>query len=109
MHLEPFLKDVVNTTQEFIDAIADDDDHDNLCDDANDYLDLIKKQWEQFLSLEAEIEKKLSVIEQKNVSGLEADPSEKKCVVTCNDLISSVPATSSVKGNTIASNKEING
>ena len=45
--LEPFLKVVVDTTQEFIDAIADDDNHDDLSEDANDYLDFIKKQWEQ--------------------------------------------------------------
>ena len=68
VRLEPVWREVDETTKEYINAITDNDDNDNLGEDANIYLELIEKQWEQFLSLEAEIKKKLLDIDKKTLA-----------------------------------------
>ena len=71
------------------------DDYDNKNEDANDclFLGFIHKQWEQFLSWELEIEKKLlSDVGAKNVSEVDVDLTEKGRELKCDDLNSSVPA-----------------
>ena len=67
--------------------IDDDDDVGVETGELNYHLELIKGKWNQFLSLEAEIEKELMSLEKKNVSKMVDESSEIKAELTVNDFI----------------------
>ena len=100
--LEPYFKEVVDEIKEFINSIAEEEDYDDSSEDARNNLELVEVRWEQFLSLEAEIEKKLLLdVDTKNVSEVDVDHSEKGHELNCDDLISSVPANLSVASDSL--------
>ena len=66
--LKPLLRNVVDTTQEYINAITDDDDNGDLNEDAKNGLENIESKLKHFLSLNAEIERKISDVDKENVS-----------------------------------------
>ena len=68
---------------------------------------MIKRKWEQFLSLEAEIEKELRALAKKNVSEIVDGASGVKTEFIPGDFIDSVHAMSSLEGAAPASTKDV--